>query len=73
MIKKIAALSRDTSPDFFSVIFGDVFPDLSLSEIWLDKWICLDMWFFSVSVCNICVMAENKSNRIRLDRVPQTA
>lgn len=64
-----SAIFRDESPDFFNVIFEDASPNLIQAKIWLTFF---DM-FFSVLVCNACVMAENNIGRVRLRRASQTA
>lgn len=69
-------MSGDTSSKIFSVIFRDAYPDCTQAKIWLilwNLWIDPDMLFFSMSVCNICAMAENNPGRVRPKHVSQTA
>lgn len=46
-------------------------------SIWLILWICIDMLFFSMSVCNTCAMTdsnpENNVCKVRLRPVSQSA
>lgn len=66
--------SEDASPGFLSAIFEDASLDLTWIKIWLilwNLWICPDMLFFSMFVCNACVRAEDNPDRTRLDIVSQ--
>lgn len=74
---KTVSLSWYASPDFLSAIFGDASLDWTETKIWQILWICTDMLFIFVSVCNAGAMADNytKNNlgRVMLGCVSQTA
>lgn len=66
--------------NFLSVIFGYASPNWTQAKIWQMSWIlwiCTNMIFIYVSICNACAMTdnytENNSDRVRLGRVSQTA